>query len=106
MRNRRIAREAGVTLIELLVALALMGLMAGVSALAFRERKHWTPPVRDAAVAALAAARQEAVRSGHPVTVVTVTDTGVVRGTAWPDGRVSAPGEPVDPLSGRSVNAR
>jgi prepilin-type N-terminal cleavage/methylation domain-containing protein len=84
-RCRRVVR-GGVTLIELLVTLAILGLVAGVAGLSLGA----TPvPVRlDARRAHLADARDAALRTGHPVTVIIADSGAVAYVTALPDGRV------------------
>ena len=77
----------GVTLLELLVALALLGLILGISGLAIASLR--TPP-RAAASDTLRRARLDAVQSGTPRTV---------HGALFlPDGRAIGPN--VDPLTG------
>lgn len=77
----------GVTLLELLVVLALFGILFGVSAVALSALK---PPSKSDAVRALERARMEAIQSGTPRTA-----HGVL---FLPDGRAIGPG--VDPLTG------
>ena len=90
----------GVTLLELMVTLALLAILAGVVGLSL----HGNAPTRpvDARTARIAAAREEALRSGQVVTV-TLADSGhTYTATAYPDGRVLAdPALRIDPLTGR-----
>jgi prepilin-type N-terminal cleavage/methylation domain-containing protein len=86
----RCARSRGVTLVELLVVLALLGLVLGMSGLAFaslRERPE-SDELRE-----LRRARAEAIRSGAPVRAASVL--------FLPDGRAVGPG--VDPLTGARI---
>ncbi|HWG53380.1 MAG TPA: prepilin-type N-terminal cleavage/methylation domain-containing protein [Gemmatimonadaceae bacterium] len=76
----------GVTLLELLVTLALLGLIAGVTGLSLRATPTSTPLTPTAA--RVAAARDAALRSGHPVTEMLRESTFVHSVTALPDGRV------------------
>jgi len=77
----------GVTLVELLVVLVLLGLIFSVSGLALASLGA---PRASARVRALEVARAKAVRSGLPV-----LDSAVL---FLPDGRAMGPG--VDPLTG------
>ncbi|MGH7621063.1 MAG: pilus assembly FimT family protein [Gemmatimonadaceae bacterium] len=96
--------RAGVTLMELMVVLVILSVMAGVVALAIRSE----PPVRptDAATARVLAARDSAVRTGHPVTMIVSIAGNERAATAYPDGRVVADsGMQLDPLSGGPSDA-
>jgi prepilin-type N-terminal cleavage/methylation domain-containing protein len=97
--HRTRCRHAGVTLVELLVALVILGLVAGVAGLA-------APPVRrpsagDVTRASIAQARRSALVSGQPVTT-TILAGGQARVlTALPDGEVIADSSlSVDRLAG------
>lgn len=100
--------RAGVTLIELIVVIAIIGMSAGVTALALRR----AAPVRgiDMARATVAAARDSALRSGRAVTVSirlpVQTGTTLAFATARPDGRVLADSAlAIDPLTGKESYA-
>jgi prepilin-type N-terminal cleavage/methylation domain-containing protein len=83
----RCARSPGVTLVELLVVLALLGLVLGVSGLALASLRE----PRDAdALTELRRARAEAIQTG-----VARSAGGVL---FLPDGRAIGPN--VDPLTG------
>jgi prepilin-type N-terminal cleavage/methylation domain-containing protein len=87
----------GVTMVELLVVLVLLGLMAGVVGLA------WRPSPTRAAESPLIAARQRAIQSGIP-TPVQLSDTLTV--IAMPDGSVIGAGAlSIDPLTGAPAPA-
>ena len=86
----------GVTLVELLVVLVLLGLLFAVSGLALASL---SPPRDSARVRALAAARAKAIRAGVPVSLNDSASTVLF----LPDGRALGPG--VDPLTG-APNAR
>lgn len=93
-------RTRGNTLVELLVVLAILGVVAGVTGLAFRPVSE-TSPV-DAVAAQVATARRDALRTGRPVTVMVSRGGDVVAATAHPDGRVVADTTlAIDPLTGR-----
>jgi prepilin-type N-terminal cleavage/methylation domain-containing protein len=85
----------GATLVELMVTVAVLGLLAGLAAVSVQALR---PPETTERDDALAEARARAVRTGQPVRV---------RGEApvlfLPDGR--AVGNDVDPLTGARVNA-
>lgn len=94
------SRLRGNTLIELLVVLAILGIVAGVAGLGFRSTP--TPAPTDEAVAKIAAARREAIRSGKSITISVVDDGHVLAATAHPDGSVVADTAlGIDRLSGR-----
>lgn len=97
MRGR--CTPQGVTLVELMVVLVLLGVLAGVVGLTLTAAPH--PSAVDAATAAILAARDSAVRSGRAVTISVVVSEHVHDATALPDGRVitDAPAA-IDPLSG------
>ena len=88
----RFARDRGVTLVELLVVLALLGLVFSVNGLALASLAE---PRESAALRDLRRARAEAIRSGIPVRSDSVL--------FLPDGRAIGPN--VDPLTG-TPNAR
>lgn len=83
----RCGLNRGVTLVELLIVLALLGLLLGVSGLALASLRE---PVESAALSELRRARAEAIRSGAPRSA-----NGVL---FLPDGRAIGPS--VDPLTG------
>ena len=90
----------GLTLVEMLVVLVLLGVMAGVAAVAL------PPPLAPAPASALndlATARRTAITSGRSVTVAFSWDSQPARSvTALPDGRVVADSAvPVDLFTGR-----
>jgi prepilin-type N-terminal cleavage/methylation domain-containing protein len=97
-------RRRGVTLVELLVVLVLLGIIFGMSGLALASL---ATPRQSAAIQRLTTARAKAVRSGVPVRT---SSDSVRRGRGQvappvltvlflPDGR--AIGSGVDPLAGR-----
>ena len=85
-----VRRASGVTLIELLVALAVLGLILGVSGLALGTLRA---PRENELALELRQARSEAIRTGAPRT------THHVR--FLPDGRAIGPG--MDQLIGRPL---
>lgn len=89
----------GVTLVELLVVLVLLGLVAGVVGLTIHTAKPIT--VTDPILAAIAAARDSAIRTGRSVTIVLDVQDAQHEVTASPDGRVAADTAlAIDPLNG------
>jgi prepilin-type N-terminal cleavage/methylation domain-containing protein len=99
----------GATLIELIVVIAILSVIAGVTTLGFRSRPSHR--VIDPAEADVAAARDSALRSGHAVRVMVHAGGDSIApplfATALPDGRVIAStGLGFDPLTGRHVDAQ
>jgi prepilin-type N-terminal cleavage/methylation domain-containing protein len=94
----------GVTLIELIVVLAIIAIMAGVTTLAFR-RADMTPTV-EPWVSAVAAARRTAVDSDRTVSLTVRVGDKVYAATALPDGSVVADAAlGVDRLTGEVAHA-
>ena len=90
----------GVTLVELLVVLAIMGVMAGVVGLAIPPVQDHNP---DSTSLQVASARRTALVSGHPVTAIIVVDGRAHAITARPNGTVLADSEiAVDQLTGEA----
>lgn len=98
------AGRAGITLVELVVALAILGVAAAVTGLAVRAMPE--PAAAERRDGQIATARRRALSQRHPV-AVTLADSGLLlRAVAFPDGRVVAdPALEVDPLTGRRREA-
>lgn len=97
-------RRMGITLVELIVALAILAIMTTVVGLTFRPAP-FEQPVQPAAARA-AAARRQALRTRQRVTVVIRIGDTIRTVTALPDGRVFADWDSgTDPLSGRIADA-
>jgi prepilin-type N-terminal cleavage/methylation domain-containing protein len=107
MRNGCLVRGAsvppsGFTLVEVIVVLAIMGMILGVSGVALASLR---PTPGSERLRALAVARERAIRTGQPVRVTT---DSILKGSNHsplptpllflPDGRALGPG--VDPLTG------
>jgi prepilin-type N-terminal cleavage/methylation domain-containing protein len=98
-------RTSGFTLVELIVVLALLGLLTAVVGVTLSRVEKPAAVERDAA--AIADARRAALRSGRPVTVVVRRDGTAMSATALPDGSViGADRLGVDRLTGRVSHAR
>jgi prepilin-type N-terminal cleavage/methylation domain-containing protein len=94
----------GVTLIELIVVLAIVAVMAGVTTLAFR-RADLTPQV-EPWVRAMAAARQTAIDSARTVSLTIRIADSLYAATAFPDGSMLAdPRLGIDRLTGEVTRA-
>jgi prepilin-type N-terminal cleavage/methylation domain-containing protein len=90
-----------VTLIEMVVVLAILGIMAGITALALGGDD--APDPARARAARLAEVRRQAIDTRRPVAFELADSGGVRRGVALPDGRVVADSAlGVDPLTGRA----
>ncbi|MBA2684458.1 MAG: prepilin-type N-terminal cleavage/methylation domain-containing protein [Gemmatimonadaceae bacterium] len=96
--------RAGVTLLELILALAILGLMSAIVGLS--APRTLVMPASARGVAAVMRWRDSAIRSGHRVRGDVSTFPRLLEVTAFPDGRVLADSElRIDPLSGRASNA-
>lgn len=95
--------QRGVTLVEMLVALALLGVIAGVATVQLIPARL---PGKDQVATLLAGLRHRAIREARTITATLTPDSaGAKLVTAFPDGRVVAdPSVPVDPFTGY-VNA-
>lgn len=80
------APRRGMTLIELMVVVVVLGVVASVSALVMPNKI--VPP--DDTAHRIANARTKALRTGRPVSVVVQLDTSFALVTALPDGTVLA----------------
>jgi prepilin-type N-terminal cleavage/methylation domain-containing protein len=95
-------RVRGSTLVELLVVLAILGVVAGVAGPSFRAEPRRTEI--DEVEARVAAARRDAIRSGRSVTVIVFRDGQVMMATAHADGSIVADSAlAIDRLTGRHV---
>ncbi len=98
-------RARGSTLIELIVVLAILGVLAGVTTLAFRR----AAPAAEAPswARAVAAARRTALDSARSVTITVTVDATPRAVTALPDGSVIADqGLTLDRLTGGASRVR
>jgi prepilin-type N-terminal cleavage/methylation domain-containing protein len=107
----------GVTMLELIVVLAIMGVMAGFVGLAIAKTDPGPQPnTLASAQAAIADARMRAIRRGAPVDIAvsitgnvseqpaTTTSTRVLHAVAFPDGSVIADRAlGIDRLTGRPL---
>jgi len=90
-------RRSGVTLVELLVVMTILGLVFGVTGLAIVSLRA---PRESKVILAMRAARVEAIRSGKPVRLSFDSPTVLF----LPDGRAIGLG--LDPLTGAPLAAR
>lgn len=81
-------RRAGVTLVELLVAIVIVGLLAGVVGLAARRAPE--PSEAERLATAVANARRTSLRDGRPATIEIRLGGARHAVTALPDGGVIA----------------
>lgn len=95
----------GFTLMEVIVVVAILGLVFGVSGLAFTSLRA---PRASVWVTALRHARAESIRTGRPIRAVVPVNSGSERTALLavlflPDGRAVGPS--VDPLTGAPLAA-
>lgn len=96
--------RAGVTLLELILALAILGLMSASVGLSAPRTLVVPQSARGLEVAMRL--RDSAIRSGHRVRGDINISTRSIEVTAFPDGRVLADSVlRIDPFSGRMPNA-
>lgn len=91
--------RAGVTLVELIVALAVLGIVLGITTLSL-ARGHNTATARRSVSMDVRSLRSAAVRSGTVRTSILHDSTGAVLITAYPDGRVLGSIRGMDRLAG------
>lgn len=93
--------RCGLTLLELVVVLAVVGILAGVAAPVLRRAP--APSAEEAARERVAEVRARAVRGGHSVAALVLDADGEQRPVlARPDGSVlGAEALGIEPLSGR-----
>lgn len=80
----RHGNRSGVTLVELIVVLAILGVSAGVVSLSYLQRVT----TADSVASRISAARDSALTSGRRVLLTAETDSGIVLIAATPDGAV------------------
>jgi Tfp pilus assembly protein FimT len=101
MRNAEFGtRNGGATLVELIVVVLILGLVFGVSGLAFLSLRA---PRESEVTRELRRARSEAIRTGRPTTTGVHHTPRTTHVLFLPDGR--AIGDGVDPLTGAPLNA-
>jgi prepilin-type N-terminal cleavage/methylation domain-containing protein len=98
-------RSAGVTLVELLVVLGILGIMAGLVGLAWQPGR-WRAGDSRVSLESIVTVRRRALESGRSTQAVVTIDGRTVRVLALPDGRIlGAEQFDVNPLNG-AVDAR
>jgi type IV fimbrial biogenesis protein FimT len=88
MHTGMAVRQRGVTLIELMFAIAVLAILLGIGAPSFVDmvRANRTTTLTNELVVAMATARSEAVKRGGPVTVCASTGDGACGGTDYGRG--------------------
>jgi len=95
------AARTGTTLVELLVVLAVLGVMLGVAGVAFHDMRV-APTEESTLLDGVAAARRLAITTGLSQSATIVFDGRPRAVFAQPDGHVLVDSLPaLDPLSGR-----
>jgi prepilin-type N-terminal cleavage/methylation domain-containing protein len=93
----------GVTLIELVVTIAVLGILSSVAAASLLKARQ---PDRNGPTAIAEHLRRDAVHSGAPKSGVVMIDSLAVVLTAFPDGSIAADSAlHVDRLTGRMPHA-
>lgn len=97
-------RRRGSTLVELLVSLALLGIIASVATLAYRRL---TPPDPSDPMTVIGDTIETVLRTGTPLTVQFIVNGRPAIATINPDGSVVADSAlGIDRLSGRRLGGR
>ena len=96
----RVSRPGGVTLVEMLVVLVILGVLATTAGLAFSNARIESKPGKQASLNAL---RTRAILDEHPVQLRYGDPTLETAMLVLPDGRVIGHG--VDPLTGQVTDA-
>jgi prepilin-type N-terminal cleavage/methylation domain-containing protein len=97
-------QRRGVTLIELVVVLAILGVMAAVTGLTMNTA---TPAASlDATIVQITHLRDSALTTGRPVTAILTHHDTAIAVTAFPDGRVLSTGGNIDRMTGRAHDSR
>ena len=104
MMDRRLGSRAGVTLLELLITLVLLGIISGVTVLAIRRIDQ---PRSDDPRVIIADTVRKVLASGRPALIRILTDSGPAWGNVRPDGSVVADSSlGVDRLTGAPARAK
>jgi prepilin-type N-terminal cleavage/methylation domain-containing protein len=99
-------KKTGVTLVELLVVLVILGVMAGVVGLAWQPGR-WLGGAGADSTESLPVVRRWALQSGRPIQAVVSIRGHAIHVLAFPDGRVlGAESLQVNPLNGEVGDAR
>ena len=94
--------RAGVTLVELMVVLAVLGVMAGVVAVSWQPQR---PPSIDGSKS-IAVLRRQAVASGRVIIGAVTVEGREATVIAFPDGRIAGAEQlRVNPLTGARSDA-
>jgi prepilin-type N-terminal cleavage/methylation domain-containing protein len=94
----------GVTLVELLITLTMLGIVASVATLALRVIER---PAADDPRALLDDSTSTAIREGRPITILDTVAARPLSATVWPDGSVAADTVfQADPLGGKRTHAK
>lgn len=98
------SQRRGVTLIELVVVLAILGIMAAVTGLTMNTAAPAVSP--DTTITQITHLRDSALMTGKPITTVLTHHDTAIAVTVFPDGRVLSTGGHIDRMTGRARDSR
>lgn len=102
------SNDQGLTLIEVMVSLAILGILAALAAPSFSEsiKRYRINAIKDDLIASMQVARFEAIRRGTPITLIRRTDceANLVATNAWGCGWITVLGA-INPTTREATTA-